>query len=88
MPIRSRTSPGIGYIMERGPGTMGVSGILWNGVPGLWEPIDVGNSTSCRLDGLLEGATYYIAVTAYDEYDNESQFSEEVSTDKRSKAFS
>lgn len=45
------------------------------------EPMDVGDTTTCRLDGLLEGATYYIAITAYDEYDNESQFSEEVFTD-------
>jgi len=45
------------------------------------DPIDVGNTTSCRLDGLLEGATYYITITAYDEYDNESGFSDEVSTD-------
>jgi len=42
------------------------------------DPIDVGNTTSWRLDGLLEGATYYIAVTAYDEYDNESGLSGEV----------
>jgi len=45
---------------------------------GYGDPIDVGNTTSCRLDSLLEGATYYIA---YDVYDNESYFSEEVSTD-------
>jgi len=28
------------------------------------DSIDVENTTSCRLDGLLEGVMYYIAVTA------------------------
>ena len=42
------------------------------------DSIDVGNTTTYRLDGLLEGMTYYIAVTAYDVYENESDFSSEV----------
>ena len=45
------------------------------------DSIDVGNTTTYLLDGLLEGVTYYIAVTAYDVYGNESDFSNEVSSD-------
>ncbi len=41
--------------------------------------VDVGNVTTYHLDNLSEGVTYYIAATAYDTSDNESDFSEEVS---------
>jgi len=44
------------------------------------DSIYVGNTTTYRLDGLLEGVMYYIAVTAYDLYSNESDFSDEVSS--------
>ena len=40
--------------------------------------IDVGNTTTYRLDGLLDGVTYYITLTAYDTSGNESNFSDEV----------
>ena len=43
------------------------------------SPIDVGNWTSCTIGDLLEGETYYFAVTAYDKYGNESDYSNEVS---------
>lgn len=39
---------------------------------------DVGNQTSYTLQGLENGQTYYIAVTAYDTSGNESTFSAEV----------
>lgn len=57
-----------GYAVYYGtqPGTYGTS-------------IDVGDTTTYRLDGLLEGVTYYVAVTAYDVAGNESDFSSEVS---------
>lgn len=42
-------------------------------------PIDVGNWTSCTIADLLEGEIYYFAVTAYDNYGNESDYSNEVS---------
>jgi len=45
------------------------------------DSIDVENTTTYRLDGLLEGVMYYIAVTAYDMYGNESDFSDEISSD-------
>jgi len=45
------------------------------------DSADVGNTTTYLLDGLLEGVTYYIAVTAYVVYGNESDFSNEVSSD-------
>jgi len=41
--------------------------------------VDVGNTPSYRLDNLLEDVTFYVAVTAYDLADNESDYSNEVS---------
>ncbi len=41
--------------------------------------VDVGNTTSYRLDNLADGVTYYIALTAYDLAGNESNPSGEVS---------
>ncbi|MFQ5964326.1 MAG: fibronectin type III domain-containing protein, partial [Candidatus Scalinduaceae bacterium] len=40
--------------------------------------IDVGNKTSHTISNLIEGETYYIALTAYDIFNNESAFSSEV----------
>jgi hypothetical protein len=45
------------------------------------DPIDVENTTNYRLDGLLEGVTYYIALKAYDFSNNKSDFSDEVFSD-------
>ena len=54
--------------------------------PGTYEPsVDAGstpgpgNTITYNLRGLSRGQTYYIAVTAYDRYRNESDFSNEVS---------
>lgn len=41
--------------------------------------VEVGNQTTCKVDGLIEGLPYFFAVTAYDQYGNESDYSEEVS---------
>ena len=41
--------------------------------------VDVGLTTTYRLDDLLEDVTFYVAITAYDEVGNESDFSDEVS---------
>ncbi len=41
--------------------------------------IDVGNVTEYQIKHLVEGRTYYIALTAYDYWNNESGFSREVS---------
>ncbi|NIN01627.1 MAG: hypothetical protein GTO24_27080, partial [candidate division Zixibacteria bacterium] len=43
--------------------------------------IDVGNTTSYRIKGLPANQEYFIALTAYDIYGNESGFSAEVSGD-------
>jgi hypothetical protein len=39
---------------------------------------DVGNVTNVVVGGLSEGKTYYFAVTAYDAYGDESDFSDET----------
>jgi hypothetical protein len=36
------------------------------------------NSTNAVIDGLVEGQTYYFAVTAYDEFGDESDYSDET----------
>jgi len=41
--------------------------------------VDVGNVTTYRLADLLDSVTYFIAITAYDTANNESDFSGEVS---------
>jgi fibronectin type 3 domain-containing protein len=41
--------------------------------------IDVGDVTTFHLDDLIDGVTYFIALTAYDRAGNESDFSEEAS---------
>ena len=43
------------------------------------QHVNVGNTTSHTLSGLTEGLTYYFAATAYDDQDNESGFSQEIS---------
>ena len=42
------------------------------------SPIVLGKTTEYELAGLTEGATYYIAITAHDTSDNESENSDEV----------
>jgi hypothetical protein len=44
--------------------------------------VDVGNITSCTVDGLPPRNVYYVAVTAYDQSGAESDFSNEVSVAK------
>ena len=41
------------------------------------DPIDVGDVTEYELTGLDEGVRYYVAITAYDTSDNESEKSDE-----------
>lgn len=49
------------------------------------EDLDVGNFTSCSIDGLSPG-TWYFVVTAYDLYGNESGYSNEVAGTIRDEA--
>ena len=41
--------------------------------------IDLGKTTSARIVGLIEDTEYFLALTAYDVFGNESDFSGEVS---------
>jgi predicted outer membrane repeat protein len=48
------------------------------------SPIDVGDVTTTAISGLpVDSATYYFVVTAYDNEDNESYFSNEVSNNTK-----
>lgn len=40
--------------------------------------VDVASSTRCTISALLEGVTYYMAVTAYDTSGNQSGYSNEI----------
>jgi hypothetical protein len=40
--------------------------------------MSVGNTTNVTIGGLIEGQTYYFAVTAYDAYGDESDYSDET----------
>jgi len=44
------------------------------------SPIDVGNTTTCTVTGLIDGVTYFFVVTAYDSEGLESDYSNEVAT--------
>ena len=44
------------------------------------KALDTGNNTSVRITGLAEDTEYFFALTAYDIYGNESDFSAEVSS--------
>jgi len=49
--------------------------------PGAYtQTFDVGRKTSYSVSDLIEGATYYFVLTAYDIYGNESDYSPEIST--------
>src|SRR5207244_154249 len=41
--------------------------------------VNVGNVTNATISGLIEGTTYFFAVTAYDQYGLESDYSNEMS---------
>jgi fibronectin type 3 domain-containing protein len=42
------------------------------------EPLDVGKVTEKTIPGFIDGETYYFAATAYDDQNNESAYSEEL----------
>ena len=42
------------------------------------QVVTVGSYTTAELEGLYQGTTYYLTVTAYDIYGNESDFSNEI----------
>ena len=53
--------------------------IYYGGESGVYtNEISVSNVTSAVIPGLVEGATYYFVVTAYDSFDDESLFSNEA----------
>lgn len=43
--------------------------------------VDIGPSTTCVIDDLATGSTYYFVVTSYDSSGNESELSNEISKD-------
>jgi len=84
-PVNLVATPGDGVISlqwsENLEPDIGGYKIYYGTAPGSYgAPIDVGNQTNYRLQGLINGTTYYIALTAYDNSPNrnESGYSTEV----------
>jgi hypothetical protein len=60
------------------PGLAGYK-IHWGTSSGNYtSSMDVGNTTTCTIDGVQEGKTYYFVATAYDGQGNESEYSNQV----------
>lgn len=54
--------------------------ICYGGASGNYtNKVDVGDATNCTISGLLAGATYYFAALGYDEFGDNSEFSNEIS---------
>lgn len=54
--------------------------ILYGTTPGSYSSsVNVGLSTTCTIDGLVTGDTYFFVVIAYDASGNESELSNEIS---------
>jgi hypothetical protein len=54
--------------------------VYYGGASGSYtNEINAGNVTTITISGLVAGATYYFAATAYDALGNESDFSSEIS---------
>jgi hypothetical protein len=57
----------------------GIQGTLRHAERHLYRGVDAGNNTSCTIQDLATGTTYYFVATAYDSYGYESVYSNEVS---------
>ncbi len=81
---RISSGEGIGKIKltwaaNKEPGIAGYK-VYYGTTPGEYgKGIDVGNVKKITLGGLIKGQTYYIAIKAYNWYEKESDFSQEVS---------
>ncbi|MBF0496125.1 MAG: beta-propeller fold lactonase family protein [Deltaproteobacteria bacterium] len=68
--------------VDNGSGVGGYK-IYYGTTPGRYDapnsPIDAGNTTKYTLNGLQNGTTYYLTVSAYDKATNEGEKSDEVS---------
>jgi hypothetical protein len=82
-PTNLRVNTGFGYVdlawvAEPDPARVGFN-IYYGKTSGQYaRRKSIGNFNNYRLDGLLNGETYYLAVTAYDQFNNESDYSNEV----------
>ena len=81
--------PPTGIMSTPGDTTIGLSWTASEGAAGYYlyygqssgsynSPIDIGNNTSYQLTGLSNNTTYYIALTTYDNQNNESTHSYEL----------
>jgi cytochrome c oxidase assembly protein Cox11 len=82
MPISVATAASITLAWDPNPPEDEVAGyvVYYGKTSGRYTySVDVGNLTICTLAGLTPGVPYFIALSAYDASDNESDLSEEVS---------
>jgi hypothetical protein len=78
-PFDSASQIKLAWDPETDPGVIGYKVYYGTASRTYGIPTNVGNVTAYRLNGLTLGVTYYIAVTAYDAANNESDYSNEVS---------
>jgi hypothetical protein len=63
---------------ESGTDRGGVSSVYWDVIGLLHQLRGRGGSTRATVSSLIEGITYYMAVTAYDTSGNQSGYSDEI----------
>jgi hypothetical protein len=76
---RATSSVTLSWQESTDPATVGYN-VYYGGASGNYtNVVPAGDMTNVIISGLIAGNTYYFAATAYDDYDDESAFSNEIS---------
>src|SRR5437763_16901195 len=76
----SASAASVTLVWNASPGTNVAGYNVYYGVSSrtYTNKVNVGNATNATISGLIEGTTYYFAVTAYDTYGLERDYSNDV----------
>jgi hypothetical protein len=72
------SSVSLQWLPNTDPSVVGYNVYYGGGSRQYTNVFSAGNTTTSVIDGLVEGQTYYFAVTAYDEFGDESDYSDET----------